>query len=217
MRFDYREAFEVPRGTGYEVLLYSCLQGDPTLFSRTDLVESAWRIAQPILDSWAAEPPRDFPNYTAGSWGPKEAYELLERDGRRWVEVINRSVLERVPLFQGCDATFMHRLAMTLKPAVRAQGDYIVRQGEAGGEMYFICRGQAEAVDGAGRVLNVLGEGDFFGELSLLLAQPRSASVRARTSCDLFVMEQNDFNRVLKNHAPLAEALKENARNRYRF
>jgi glucose-6-phosphate 1-dehydrogenase len=217
MRFDYREAFEVPRGTGYEVLLYSCLLGDPTLFSRTDLVESAWRIAQPLLDAWAAEPPTDFPNYPAGSWGPKAAYDLLERDGRRWVEIINRDVLDRVPLFHGCDATFLHQLAMTLKPAVRGEGEYIVRQGEAGGEMYFISRGQTEALDGSGRVLNVLGEGDFFGELSLLLSQPRTASVRALTSCDLFVLDQADLKRVLKSHAELAAALRENARSRYGF
>ena len=56
MRFSYGEAFEASRGTGYEVMLYSCMIGDATLFSRTDLVETAWRIAQPMLDAWAAEP-----------------------------------------------------------------------------------------------------------------------------------------------------------------
>ncbi len=76
MRFDYREAFEASRGTGYEVLIYNCMIGDATLFSRTDLVEAAWRIAQPMLDAWAATPPHDFPNYPAGSWGPKAAYDL---------------------------------------------------------------------------------------------------------------------------------------------
>src|SRR5438067_1780549 len=73
MRFDYRESFEAARGTGYEVLLYNCMIGDATLFSRSDLVESAWRIAQPFLDAWAQNPPSDFPNYPAGSWGPKAA------------------------------------------------------------------------------------------------------------------------------------------------
>ena len=78
MRFDYREAFEASRGTGYEILLYHCMIGDATLFSRTDLVESAWRVAQPVLDAWAAAAPTDFPNYTAGSWGPKAAFDLME-------------------------------------------------------------------------------------------------------------------------------------------
>ena len=83
MRFDYGEAFEASRGTGYEVMLYNCMIGDATLFSRTDLVETAWRIAQPILDAWAQTPPTDFPNYPAGSWGPKAAFDLIERDGRQ--------------------------------------------------------------------------------------------------------------------------------------
>src|SRR5262249_38401265 len=72
-RFDYQEAFEASRGTGYEVLLYHSMIGDATLFTRNDLVESAWQIAQPILDTWAENPPTDFPNYEAGTWGPKEA------------------------------------------------------------------------------------------------------------------------------------------------
>ena len=53
--------------------------------SRTDLVESAWRVAQPVLDVWRAVPPEDFPNYAAGSWGPKAAFDLLAQDGRRWL------------------------------------------------------------------------------------------------------------------------------------
>jgi glucose-6-phosphate 1-dehydrogenase len=51
MRFSYGEAFAASPGTGYEVMIYSCMTGDATLFSRTDLVETAWRIAQPILDA----------------------------------------------------------------------------------------------------------------------------------------------------------------------
>ena len=45
-----------------------------------------WSLIQPILDVWRALPPRSFPNYAAGSWGPKEAEELLERDGRQWIK-----------------------------------------------------------------------------------------------------------------------------------
>jgi glucose-6-phosphate 1-dehydrogenase len=215
MRFDYREAFEVSRGTGYEVLLYNCMIGDATLFSRTDLVESAWRIAQPILDAWSATPPDDFPNYPAGTWGPKAAYDLIERDGRHWVEIINRDVLEKVPLFQGSDPVFLRNLAMMLQPVVFSAGDYIIRKGDPGSEMYIICRGQVEVLDAAGKRLTVLGEGDFFGELSLLLSAPRTASIRAIASCDLFVLGQSDFNRVLTVYPQFANSLREAARKRY--
>jgi glucose-6-phosphate 1-dehydrogenase len=84
MDFEYKDAFPAARGTGYETLLYDCMVNDPTLFSRADLVATAWSIAQPILDVWSSLPPRDFPNYPAGTWGPKDADELMTRDSRRW-------------------------------------------------------------------------------------------------------------------------------------
>jgi glucose-6-phosphate 1-dehydrogenase len=84
MHFEYREAFHAARGTGYETLLYDCMIGDATLFSRSDLVETAWRFMTPILDVWRSLPPRDFPNYPAGTWGPPAAHALIERDGRAW-------------------------------------------------------------------------------------------------------------------------------------
>jgi glucose-6-phosphate 1-dehydrogenase len=212
MRFDYREAFEAARGTGYEVLLYSCMTGDSTLFSRTDLVESAWRVAQPILSAWAGEEPADFPNYAAGTWGPKAAFDLMERDGRRWVEVVNRDVLNQVPLFRGSKPVFLQNLAMMLKPVAYRAGDYIIRQGEVGREMYFISRGSTVVLDAAGKQLRTLGEGEFLGELSLLRSEPRSASVRAASPCDLFVLEQRDFNDILKSHPEFAASLHEAAR-----
>lgn len=84
MHFEYQAAFQGERGTGYERLLYDCMINDSTLFSRADLVETAWKIAQPILDIWSSLPARDFPNYPAGTWGPREATALMERDGRQW-------------------------------------------------------------------------------------------------------------------------------------
>jgi glucose-6-phosphate 1-dehydrogenase len=215
MRFNYSETFEASRGTGYEVLLYNVMVGDPTLFSRTDLVESAWRVAQPILDVWGANPPPDFPNYPAGSWGPKAAFDLLERDGRRWVEIVNREVLARVPLFQKGDPVFLHNLALTLQSVVFETGEFIIRRGEIGGEMYVICRGQVEVLDAAGKQIGVMGEGEFFGELALLFAQPRAATIRALTPCDLFVLGKEDFQRVLEDHPDFAATLRETARTRY--
>ncbi|HEX8199555.1 MAG TPA: glucose-6-phosphate dehydrogenase [Isosphaeraceae bacterium] len=218
MRFDYGEAFEASRGTGYEVLLYNCMIGDATLFSRTDLVETAWRVAQPMLDTWAEADPGDFPNYPAGSWGPKAAFDLLARDGRRWLEVINRNVLARVPLLQGADPVCLHNLAMMLKPVVASPGETIIRQGEMGSEMYFLCRGQVEVRDdGAGTLLTTLGEGQYFGELSLLLSQPRAATIRAAAPCDLFVLDKADFQRVLREFPQFAGSLREQAKARYQL
>jgi glucose-6-phosphate 1-dehydrogenase len=215
MRFDYREAFEASRGTGYELLIYNCMIGDSTLFSRTDLVEAAWRIAQPILDTWAATTPSDFPNYEAGTWGPKTAFALIESEGRKWLDVISRTMLEQVPLLQGATPVVLHSLALMLKPRVFADGDYVVRIGEPGHEMYFVARGAVEIIDGEGRVTDVQGAGTFFGEKSLLLSGPRSASVRAKGQTDLHVLNRSDFASVVKAQPQLLRDLVENCRTRY--
>jgi glucose-6-phosphate 1-dehydrogenase len=51
---------------------------------RSDQVEAAWQVLMPVLTAWAKSTPRDFPNYAAGSWGPKAADELLAHEGHAW-------------------------------------------------------------------------------------------------------------------------------------
>jgi glucose-6-phosphate 1-dehydrogenase len=84
MDFEYADYFGINPSTGYERLLHDCMTGDATLFQRADMVEAGWSIVNPVMDVWKALPPRYFPNYPAGTWGPKESDELMERDGRRW-------------------------------------------------------------------------------------------------------------------------------------
>ena len=84
MCFNYADYFGSAPSTGYERLLYDCMIGDATLFQRADMVEAGWSVITPVLDVWQALEPRDFPNYAAGTWGPKEADELLARNGREW-------------------------------------------------------------------------------------------------------------------------------------
>src|SRR6516165_12402878 len=71
--FDYSQFGERQPTTGYEKMLYDCMVGDATLFHRSDMVDAAWEAAQPILDAWENNKPKDFPNYEAGTWGPKAA------------------------------------------------------------------------------------------------------------------------------------------------
>jgi len=84
MEFQYADYFGTRPSTGYETMLYDSMIGDLTLFKRFDGVAAGWSVATPILDVWKALPPRSFPNYAAGTWGPKDAEDLMTRDGRRW-------------------------------------------------------------------------------------------------------------------------------------
>ena len=86
MDFSYGTSFADDLPDAYERLLLDVMLGDPTLFPRWDEVEQAWETVQPILDRWATAHAPEFPNYEAGSWGPKAADELIARGrpGRRW-------------------------------------------------------------------------------------------------------------------------------------
>ena len=84
MRFRYQDGFKVASPDAYETLLWDVMINDPTLFMRADQIEAAWQVLAPVLEAWADAPPRAFPNYAAGTWGPKAADQLLMREGRRW-------------------------------------------------------------------------------------------------------------------------------------
>ena len=84
MDFNYASAFGTSSANGYERLLLDAMLGDATLFAHRDGVEATWSLYTPVLEAWAASPPQNFPNYPSGSWGPKQAADLLKRDGRQW-------------------------------------------------------------------------------------------------------------------------------------
>ncbi|GAC1471159.1 MAG: glucose-6-phosphate dehydrogenase [Isosphaeraceae bacterium] len=84
MDFRYGTAFAVPPPEAYERLLLDVLLGDPTLFTRTDEVDSAWRFITTILEAWERPDARPPASYVAGTWGPAEADTLIDGDGSRW-------------------------------------------------------------------------------------------------------------------------------------
>ena len=86
MEFHYADSFgqsAIPEA--YERLLLDVLSGDASLFTRADEVETAWKIIDPILHAWE-DPSSKQPlaSYEPGSWGPREADELLAKEGRSW-------------------------------------------------------------------------------------------------------------------------------------
>jgi glucose-6-phosphate 1-dehydrogenase len=84
MDFTYAEAFGELEHDAYETLLLDCMLGEATLFARSDEVEAAWAVVDPIIDFWANKRPDHFPNYPAGSWGPAVADEFIAREGAAW-------------------------------------------------------------------------------------------------------------------------------------
>lgn len=84
MDFRYGAFFGSSPPEAYERLICDCMGGDNTLFARADEVLASWRLLTPVLNKWADEPTQDFPNYAAGTWGPKASDEMLESTGRHW-------------------------------------------------------------------------------------------------------------------------------------
>jgi glucose-6-phosphate 1-dehydrogenase len=84
MDFQYGTAFGEAQPDAYERLVLDCLQGDPTLFIRGDIAEEAWKLVMPVLDVWHDNGGEDLQLYDAGSYGPRLADQLLERDHREW-------------------------------------------------------------------------------------------------------------------------------------
>lgn len=85
MTFLYADTFGIqdpPRA--YAWLLLDVMEGNQTLFARGDWIEEAWKIVDPLVRKWEDNPAQGFPNYDAGSWGPRAAEELLGREGRSW-------------------------------------------------------------------------------------------------------------------------------------
>jgi glucose-6-phosphate 1-dehydrogenase len=86
MEFNYAEAFGEVTAPAYETLLLDVMIGEATLFTRSDEVEAAWRVVDPLIRYWETNKPKRMPTYAAGSWGPREADELIEEDGVEWRE-----------------------------------------------------------------------------------------------------------------------------------
>lgn len=84
MPFRYGDTFTRPSPEAYDTLLWDVINNDQTLFMREDQIEAAWGFLMPVLEVWTNTRPRTFPNYAAGSWGPKAAGELIGRDGHAW-------------------------------------------------------------------------------------------------------------------------------------
>ena len=148
-----------------------------------------------------------MPSLLRSSWGPEAAADLIARDDRRWHEVVNEEVLRKVPLFNDGDMACLAQVITALFSKQVDACEMIFRKGDIGRELCLVARGEVEVLDDAGNVINVLGEGDIFGEIGVLTCTQRSANVRAKSGCNLFLLDKADFSRVLRDNSHFASAV----------
>lgn len=143
--------------------------------------------------------------------------ELPESFRFEFAMLLNKSIIEKVPLFKGAEPSLLRELIFKLKPCIYIPGDTICAYGEIGDKMYFINKGHAEVVSQDGKeTYAMLHEGDFFGEIALLLKQPRNANIRAIDYCDLYSLDKESFESVVGNYPAFEQHIKNMVHERMR-
>ncbi len=119
-----------------------------------------------------------------------------------------RQTLKAIPLFNDLTNEDLDSIAALLKRVSYAKGQAVFQQGDLGDAMYLVGSGQVVVWDEeAGKALAYLGPGSFVGELALLLAEPRSASLQVAIDADLYVLEKDDFDSLLAERPAIAIAM----------
>ena len=110
--------------------------------------------------------------------------------------------LKEMPLFESVDpATLSELSSIFLTEQIPEERD-IIREGDPGDRFYILVRGKAEVIKGTRRVA-VLQDGDYFGEIALLIDQPRNATVRSMTPCVCLTLQRDHFRAMVNRNAPL--------------
>lgn len=161
-------------------------------------------------------------NYYTYLWETRRGYdevtilEELPYSLRESVALyLNKDIIEKVPLFEKAGDALIRDIIINLKPIIFTPGDYIVRAGEIGDEMYFISRGSVEVLSpDESTVYATLDTGKFFGEISLLLSMPRTATIKAIEYCDLFCLDKITFDRIIERYPLFQESMQTLAEKR---
>ena len=122
---------------------------------------------------------------------------------------LKREVIQNVPMFARVGEELLTEIALAMRPVVFMSGDTIFHEGDHGQAMYFISMGRVEVLARDGSSFAVLGKGDAFGEMALVLDRPRNATVRAMTYCDLYQLDKGIFGEILTRHPEFSDYLQE--------
>jgi Ion transport protein/Cyclic nucleotide-binding domain len=119
-----------------------------------------------------------------------------------------RELLENVPLFKYCQPPLRNALLIALKPHTFDPGSHVVREGDVGKQIFFISKGRTKIIKEPDQNIDVLQNGDYFGHMSILLGERRTASVVATTYCEIFELSKRSYDEVAQRHPELKEIMK---------
>ena len=198
------------------------------LISNIDVAKTQYREKLDRVNAFMKN--RDIPshlrkkigNYYTYLWETRRGYDevaILEElpfSLRESVALyLNKEIIEKVPLFEKAGDALLRDIIVNLQPVIFTPGDYVVRAGEPGDEMYFISRVKVEVLSPDEQTLYAtLDSGKFFGEISLLLSMPRTATIKAIEFCDLFCLDKQTFDRVIERYPLFQESMQNLAEQR---
>jgi len=124
-------------------------------------------------------------------------------------------LLKQLPFLQNADERLIRELVERLEASVFPPDTFVFRQGDHGSSMFFISKGSVDITSGDGSTLYAtLHAGQYFGEMALLLKQPRTASVRAREFCELYELKRAAFRLVTDRYGEFRREMEKKARER---
>ncbi|KAF7599651.1 MAG: hypothetical protein CGU28_05030 [Candidatus Dactylopiibacterium carminicum] len=135
-------------------------------------------------------------------------------------QTVSATALRTLPLFQGLELDRLEAVAQLATMRRVSRGTVVMRAGEAPDNVYFVLNGSLKVmvsnVEGREVILTIIGQGDLFGEMSGLDAEPRSATVAAIAASDLVVFSQQDFRQLLANNFDICLRVMSNLAGRLR-
>lgn len=149
-------------------------------------------------------------------WSNKKGYHdesLLEGlpakiQSELWT-YINKSIIEKVPFLKGAHPDLIEDLMNELEPRIYVPGERIFRIDEKGDALYFVHSGNVEVLARDNSMIAQLGEGAFFGEMALVNDNPRNATVKASSYCDIYLLQRDSFDRVTKSYPDFKKHIEE--------
>jgi hypothetical protein len=124
------------------------------------------------------------------------------------MQYIARDIIERVPIFKFSSQNLKNIFLISIKPKIYPPESLIVKQGELGNEIYFLSNGTAQIITADDKLHATLNDGDYFGDISLLLGERRTASVKALSYCELLLLTKEKFDQIKNDYPEFKDVLK---------
>jgi voltage-gated potassium channel len=128
---------------------------------------------------------------------------------------IKKDLISRIPIFSGASREFVEEISLHLKPIVVVPNSFVFKEGDNAEEMYFVVSGKLKVIiDADMKEIAELNDGDFFGEIAIFENIKRTASVKAITYCDLYILTKQQYSKVAVKYPEIARLIEAEAKIR---